>query len=87
MPAAVVAATVITPLLIVIPLTVLESDAKTTVQVLAPVPPDVVNADEVVEVPYIVDGSDPAETVMPAFTVTVVVEEVELVWALKLSDV
>jgi hypothetical protein len=38
-------------LLIVIPLTVLESDAKTTVQVLVPVPPEFVKADEVVAVP------------------------------------
>ena len=75
------------PLLIVIPLTVLESDANTIVQVVLPVPPNEVKADEVVVVPYVVDGLEPADTVMASLTVTVVVDEVELVWALKLSDV
>lgn len=80
MPATVVAATEITPpLLIVIPLTVLASDVRATVQVILPVPPEVVKADEVVAVPYVVDGLEPADTVMVALTVTVVVDDVELV--------
>ena len=80
MPAAVVAATeIMPPLLIVIPLTVLASDVRATVQVILPVPPDEVKADEVVAVPYVVDGLEPADTVMAALTVTVVVDDVELV--------
>jgi hypothetical protein len=75
------------PLLMVMPLTVLPPVVNVTVHVLVPVPPEELKAVDVVAVPYVVDGFDPPETVMPAFTVTVVVEEVELVWALKLSDV
>jgi hypothetical protein len=67
------------PLLIVMPVTVLPSEVNVTVHVLVPVPPEALKAVEVVAVPYVVDGFDPPATVMPAFMVTVVVEELELV--------
>ena len=77
-----------TPLLLmVMPLTVLPPVVNVTVHVLVPVQQEELKAVDVDEVQYVDDGFDQPETVMPAFTVTVVVEEVELVWALKLSDV
>ena len=50
------------PLLIVIPVTVLASAVSATVHDLLPVPPEDVKAEDVVAVPYVVDGLEPSAT-------------------------